>query len=170
MISHITYHDSHMEKLSGHITIAAVGKLKSVQFRFIQDDFLKRLGRYTDVQLVEVKDVVGKGVPDDVAMQKEGQALLKATEGVNRRIALISTGRPLDSIELAEFVRNQIGLYGRIAFLIGGPVGLSTEVLQNCQDSLSLSRLTFPHEIARLLLLEQLYRAGTIVAGESYHK
>ncbi|MCL4266158.1 MAG: 23S rRNA (pseudouridine(1915)-N(3))-methyltransferase RlmH [Anaerolineae bacterium] len=159
-----------MEKLSGHITIAAVGKLKSLQYRFIQDDFLKRLGRYTDMQLVEVKDVVGKGMPDEAAMQKEGLALLKATEGVNRRIALTSTGRQLDSLELAEFVRNQIGVYGRIAFLIGGPVGLSVEVLQNCQETLSLSRLTFTHEIARLLLLEQLYRAGTIIAGESYHK
>lgn len=159
-----------MEKLSGHITIAAVGKLKSLQYRFIQDDFLKRLGRYTDVQLVEVKDVVGKGMPDEAAMQKEGLALLKATEGVNRRIALTSTGRQLDSLELAEFVRNQIGVYGRVAFLIGGPVGLSVEVLQNCQETLSLSRLTFTHEIARLLLLEQLYRAGTIIAGESYHK
>lgn len=159
-----------MEKLSGHITIAAVGKLKSLQYRFIQDDFLKRLGRYTDVQLVEVKDVVGKGMPDEAAMQKEGLALLKATVGVNRRIALTSTGRQLDSLELAEFVRNQIGVYGRVAFLIGGPVGLSVEVLQNCQETLSLSRLTFTHEIARLLLLEQLYRAGTIIAGENYHK
>ncbi|GIK56839.1 MAG: 23S rRNA (pseudouridine(1915)-N(3))-methyltransferase RlmH [Chloroflexi bacterium] len=159
-----------MERLAGHITIAAVGKLKSLQYRFIQDDFLKRLGRYTDVQLVEVKDVVGKGLPDDMAMQKEGQALLKATESAGRRIILTSTGRLFDSLELAEFVRNQIGVYGRIAFLIGGPVGLSLEVRQNCQESLSLSRLTFPHEIARLLLLEQLYRAGTIIAGESYHK
>lgn len=159
-----------MERLAGHITIATVGKLKSLQYRFIQDDFLKRLGRYTDVQLVEVKDVVGKGLPDDVAMQKEGQALLKATESASRRILLTSTGRLFDSEELAEFVRNQIGVYGRIAFLIGGPVGLSVEVRQNCQEALSLSRLTFPHEIARLLLLEQLYRAGTIIAGESYHK
>lgn len=159
-----------MERLAGHITIATVGKLKSLQYRFIQDDFLKRLGRYTDVQLVEVKDVVGKGLPDEVAMQKEGQALLKATESATRRIALTSTGRLFDSEELAEFVRNQIGVYGRIAFLIGGPVGLSIEVRQNCQEALSLSRLTFPHEIARLLLLEQLYRAGTIIAGENYHK
>ncbi len=159
-----------MERLAGHITIAAVGKLRSLQFRFIQDDYLKRLGRYTDVQLVEVKDMVGKGHPDEVAMQKEGEALLKATEGVNRRIALVSTGRQVDSLELAEFVRNQIGVYGRMAFLIGGPLGLSLEVLQTCQDTLSLSRLTFPHEIARLLLIEQLYRAGTIIAGESYHK
>ncbi|HUM70962.1 MAG TPA: 23S rRNA (pseudouridine(1915)-N(3))-methyltransferase RlmH, partial [Chloroflexota bacterium] len=106
-----------MDKLSGHITIATVGKLKSLQYRFIQDDFLKRLGRYTDVQLVEVRDVVGKGLPDEAAVQKEGQALLKATELASRRIALTSTGRMFDSPELAEYVRNQIGVYGRIAFL-----------------------------------------------------
>jgi len=159
-----------MERLAGHITIAAVGKLKLLQFRFIQDDYLKRLGRYTDVHLIEVKDVVGKGFPDEVAIQKEGQALLKAAEGASRRIALMPTGRQLDSLELASFVRNQIGLYGRLAFVIGGPLGLSDEVLQECQETLSLSRLTFTHEIARLILLEQLYRAGTIVAGENYHK
>jgi 23S rRNA (pseudouridine1915-N3)-methyltransferase len=159
-----------MEKLSGQITITAVGKLKSLQFRFIQDDYLKRLQRYSKVELVEIKDVVGKGVPDAIAIEREGQQLLKATEHVTRRIALVSNGRQFDSPELADFVQKQIGLYGRIAFLIGGPLGLSAEVLQHCQETLSLSRLTFTHEIARLILLEQLYRAGTIVAGEAYHK
>lgn len=159
-----------MQRLSGHITIAAVGKIKRMQFRFIQDDYLKRLNRHTDVNLVEVKDAVGKGDPDGVAVEKEGERLLKATEEASRRIALVSTGLQLDSLELADFVQNQIGLYGRIAFLIGGPLGFSEAVLHNCQETLSLSRLTFTHEIARLLLLEQLYRAATIVAGEPYHK
>ena len=159
-----------MERLSGEITIAAVGRIKRLHFRFIQDDYLKRLKRYTKIELIEVKDVVGKGMPDRVAMEKEGKQLLKATEAANRRIALVSTGRHPDSLELVDFIRNQIGLYSRIAFLIGGPLGLSEEVLHHCQETLSLSRLTFPHEIARLLLLEQLYRSATIVAGESYHK
>ncbi len=159
-----------MERLSGHITLAAVGKIKRLQFRFIQDDYMKRLQRYTKIELVEVKDVVGKGTPDQVAIEKEGKQLLQATQKVHRRIALVSSGRQPDSVKLAKFVQNQIGLYSRIAFLIGGPLGLSDEVLNNCQETLSLSRLTFPHEIARLLLLEQLYRAATIIAGESYHK
>lgn len=159
-----------MRRLTGHITIAAVGKLKRLQYRFIQDDYVKRLNRYTDIKLVEVKDAVGKGFPDNVAIEREGEALLKATEKVNRRIALVPTGSQVTSEELAEFVLNQIGRYSRIAFLIGGPLGLSDDVLDNCQETLSLSKLTFPHEIARLLLLEQLYRSATIVAGESYHK
>lgn len=159
-----------MEKLSGHITIATVGKLKSIQYRFIQDDYLRRLQHYSTVELVETKDVVGKSVPDSVAIEREGQQLLKSTNQVSRRIALAPNGRQFDSLELANFVKNQIGLYNRIAFIIGGPLGLSTELLQQCQESVSLSRLTFTHEIARLILLEQLYRAGTIIAGESYHK
>lgn len=159
-----------MERLSGTIIIAAVGKLKGYHFRLIQDDYLKRLKRYTSVELIEVKDAVGKGMPDQVAIEKEGSRLLKATEKANRRIALVSTGRQLDNLELTDFISNQIGLYSRIALIIGGPLGLSTEVLQNCQETLSLSKLTFPHEIARLLLLEQLYRSATIVAGENYHK
>ena len=159
-----------MERLSGTITIAAVGKLKGLQFRFIQDDYLKRLKRYTKIELIEVKDVVGKGLPDQTAIDKEGKRLLKATESANRRIALVSTGRQLDSLELADFIRNQIGIYSHIALIIGGPLGLSNEVLNHCQETLSLSKLTFTHEMARVLLLEQLYRSGTIVAGESYHK
>lgn len=159
-----------MEKLSGQITIAAIGKLKSLQFRFIQDDYLKRLQRHTRLELVEMKDTVGRGLPDPVAIEREGQQLLKATEQANRRIALTPTGSQFNSLELAEFVKNQIGLYTHIAFLIGGPLGLSPDLLQNCQATLALSRLTFTHEIARLILLEQLYRAATIVAGEPYHK
>lgn len=159
-----------MERLSGRLTLAAVGKIKRRQFRLIQDDYLKRLKRYTTLNLVEVKDAVGKGQPDKVAVEKEGQQLLKATEKANRRIALVATGRQFDSVELAGFVQNQIGLYTHIALIIGGPLGLSAELLHNCQETISLSRLTFTHEIARLILLEQLYRAATIIAGESYHK
>ncbi len=86
-----------MERLSGHITIAAVGKIKRLQFRFIQDEYLKRLKRYTTINLVEVKDVVGKGSPDAVAIEREGQQLMKVTKSVKRRIALVSHGRQHDS-------------------------------------------------------------------------
>lgn len=152
------------------MTIATVGKLKSIQYRFIQDDYLRRLQHYSTVELVETKDIAGKNIPDSVAIEREGQQLLKATSGISRRIALAPNGRQFDSPELANFLKNQIGLYNRIAILIGGPLGLSPELLQQCQETVSLSRLTFTHEIARLILLEQLYRAGTILAGESYHK
>jgi len=159
-----------MARLSGTITVAAVGKLRAAHWRAAQQDYLKRLRRYTQVQLVEVKDAVGRGLPDAVAMQREGAALLTAAKDARRIIALHAAGKQMDSLQLAKFLRKQIEVYGRVAFLIGGPVGLSTEVLEACDDQFSLSALTFPHELARVMLLEQLYRAATILSGEKYHK
>lgn len=159
-----------MVRLTGKITLVAVGKLHGVYWRAAQQEYLVRLRRYTDVTLIEVKDVVGQGTPDGVAMQREGEALLAAARNARRVIALTATGRQMDSPQLAEFLRKQIEVYGSLAFLIGGPVGLSPDVLAACDETLSLSLLTFPHELARVVLLEQLYRAATIIGGEKYHK
>ena len=82
----------------------------------------------------------------------------------------MATGRLMDSATLAAFLQRQIETYGHLAFAIGGPVGLSDAVASACQETLALSPLTFPHELARVILLEQLYRAMTILKGESYHK
>ena len=157
-------------RLTGKIMIVAVGKLHGAYWRAAQQEYLARLRRYTDVTLIEVRDVVGRGTPDGVATQREGEALLAAAKDARRLIALTATGKQMDSPELAEFLRKQIEVYGSLAFLIGGPVGLAPEVVATCDDTLSLSSLTFPHELARVVLLEQLYRAATIIGGEKYHK
>ena len=157
-------------RLSGKIRIIAVGKLHGAYWRAAQQEYVARLRRYTDVKLIEVKDVVGRGMPDGVALQREGESLLVAAKDARRVIALTATGSPMDSPGLADFLQKQIEIYGSLAFLIGGPVGLSPEVLKSCDDRLSLSPLTFPHELARVILLEQLYRAATIINGEKYHK
>lgn len=159
-----------MAKLSGQITVTAVGKIKAKHWRAAQDEYLKRLSRYTTIKLVEVKDVVGRGRPDEAAMAQEGEALLKASANVRRRIALTPTGKLLGSETFARFVQKEVEAYGRIAFLIGGPLGFSPDLLAQCPVQISLSPLTFTHELARVILLEQLYRAATIVAGEKYHK
>jgi len=155
---------------TGKITLVAVGKLHSAYWRAAQQEYLARLRRYTDVKLIEVKDVVGRGIPDVQAMGREGEALLAASKDARRVIALSATGKQMDSPGLADFLQKQIEVYGSVAFMIGGPVGLSPEVLRTCDDTLSLSLLTFPHELARVILLEQLYRAATIIGGEKYHK
>lgn len=157
-------------RLTGKITLVVVGKLHGAYWRAAQQEYLARLRRYTDVTLIEVKDFVGQGMSDGVAMQREGEALLAAAKDARRLIALTVTGRQMDSPGLANFLRKQIEVYGSLAFLIGGPIGLSPEVLAACDDTLSLSLLTFPHELARVVLLEQLYRAATIIGGEKYHK
>ncbi|MCC6604632.1 MAG: 23S rRNA (pseudouridine(1915)-N(3))-methyltransferase RlmH [Anaerolineae bacterium] len=159
-----------MSRLNGRLTLAAVGKIKNKAWLAAQDDYVKRLGHYTTLNLVEVKDVVGRSIPDDVAMAREGEQLLQAAADSSRLVALTPTGKLVTSPNLAVWLQNRVEAYGRIAFLIGGPLGFSDDVLAACHEEISLSPLTFTHELARVLLLEQLYRACTILAGEQYHK
>ena len=157
-------------RLNGRLIIATVGKIKNKAWLVAQDDYVKRLGHYTTLDLIEVRDVVGRSIPDDVAMAKEGEQLLQAVADSQRLIALTPTGKLRSSPGLAAWLQKRVVDDGRIAFLIGGPLGFSDEVLAACHEEISLSPLTFTHELARILLLEQLYRACTIVAGEQYHK
>ena len=157
-------------RLNGRLTIATIGKIKNKAWLVAQNDYVKRLGRYTTVELVELKDVVGRSIPDGVAMVREGEQLLQAASNSHRLIALTPTGKMRSSPNLALWLQKRVVDYGRIAFLIGGPLGFSDEVLAACDEQFSLSPLTFTHELARVLLLEQLYRACTILAGEQYHK
>ena len=157
-------------RLNGRLTLATVGKIKNKAWLAAQADYVKRLGHYTSLELVEVKDVVGRSVPDGVAMAREGEQLLQAVADSHRLIALTPTGKLRSSPALAVWLQRQVVEYGRIAFLIGGPLGFSDDVLAACHEEISLSPLTFTHELARILLLEQLYRACTILAGEQYHK
>ncbi len=155
---------------SAKIVIAAVGKMRRHEWKTVQVDYLQRLKRYTDVQLVEVKDAVGHGFPDAVAMRREGEQLIKASTAARRRILLSADGKEMSSEGLAAFVQVQMETYDQIAFLIGGPLGFADEVREVADARLSLSRLTFPHEMARVIFLEQLYRAFTILRGHKYHK
>jgi 23S rRNA (pseudouridine1915-N3)-methyltransferase len=159
-----------MPFLAGHVGVAAVGKIRKSHWQAAQDDYAKRIARYTDFVFVEVKDSVGRGFPDSVAKQKEGELLLKAAADANRKIALTEVGRQMDSQRFARYLRRQVELYGRITFLIGGPLGFSDDVLAACDEQISLSPMTFPHEMARVILLEQIYRACTILNNEQYHK
>jgi len=155
---------------SDKVVVAAVGKLRRREWKTVQADYLQRLQRFTDVRLVEVKDAVGRGYPDAVAVRREGKQLLKVSEAAQRRILLTSDGDEMSSGRLATFVQAQMETYDQVAFLIGGPLGFADEVSKAADSRLSLSRLTFPHELARIVFLEQLYRAFTILRGHKYHK
>lgn len=155
---------------SGQIQLAAVGKMKTRHWLSAQQEYAGRIKRYVKFNLVEVKDVVGRGVPDGVAMVQEGEQLLKATAEFSRRIALTPDGKLYTSEAFSRLLRKELETYGRIAFLIGGPLGFSPEAMAACDRQVSLSPLTFTHELARVLFLEQLYRAFTIMRGEPYHK
>lgn len=158
-----------MPRAAGHLTVAAVGRLRERHWQTVQDDYAHRLSRYTDFQLVEVKDAVGRGLPDGVAMAREGEQLRAAAAGA-RLVLMTAAGREMTSPELAAWLGEQLERHGRLAFLVGGPVGFDPATTAAADEQLALSRLTLPHELARVVLLEQLYRAFTILRGEPYHK
>jgi len=147
------------------------GKTREVYLAEGVDDFRKRLARYAEVEIKTLKDVRPAGKPDGQIKKEEGEAILARLNPKALVIALDPGGRTLSSEELA----GQIGTWeagGRhhLTFLVGGALGLSPEVLARADFRLSLSRLTFTHEMARLILLEQIYRAFNIRAGTGYHK
>ncbi|OGR07075.1 MAG: hypothetical protein A2511_11125 [Deltaproteobacteria bacterium RIFOXYD12_FULL_50_9] len=136
------------------------------------EDFYKRLSRYVEIDIRVLKErKAGGSEPAAVVKEQEGRVLLSRITPGALLVALDPGGRQLDSEELAKQL-DQWEQDGRrlISFLIGGHLGLTSEVLARADFVLSLSRMTFTHEMTRLLLFEQLYRARTILAGTGYHK
>lgn len=133
-------------------------------------DFQRRLERYCQVRVKVVKERKGR-MADQVRIDTEGRDLLDQIEPKSFVVALDRTGRQLSSEALASLFQQWQGQNRRLAsFVIGGALGLSQEVLAAADLVLSLSMMTFTHEMARMLLLEQVYRAHTILAGTKYHK
>jgi 23S rRNA (pseudouridine1915-N3)-methyltransferase len=133
--------------------------------------YLNRLGQYARVQWVEVKPAPAtKGLTDAQIMAGEGMSVLARLPDKDCVLALDRRGKTYDSEGLAHRIESLASQHGRIAFVIGGHAGLSDEVLSRANERISLSQLTFTHEMSRLVLLEQLYRAMTILRGEKYHK
>jgi 23S rRNA (pseudouridine1915-N3)-methyltransferase len=134
--------------------------------------YLKRLQSYAQVEWIEVKPVrMTKGRPEEEILRLEGQALIRKRGPKDYLVALDRTGRQYGSEEFAGRLENvALNAGGGITFMIGGPLGLSGDVLAESDEILSLSTFTFTHEMSRVLLLEQIYRAFTILKGEKYHK
>ena len=152
-----------------HITILVPGKTKESYIQQGVDEFLKRLNRYTKATLIDIK-MRGKAAKSG-DKDLEADFLLERVPAGSYLVALDPNGQSLSSEQLAktiEELENQ-GT-GAMTFVIGGPLGLSEKVLSQASLVLSLSRMTFTHDMARLLLAEQLYRAYSINAGSGYHK
>ena len=150
--------------------LTAVGRVKNAALRDACEDYENRTRRYVKLEVLEVRDGGRTDRDADGARRKEADALLRAIPRGARVIALSRTGRSLSSVGLAE----RLGQWKRedrdVAFVLGGAHGLDATVLDAAESQLSLSSMTLPHELARLTLLEQLYRACTILKGEPYHK
>lgn len=143
-----------------HIHVLAVGKIKERGARELVDDYAKRIGRYATFHELELKDA---------GQDELVERFRKAIPARSRVIALEVEGRQLSSGELAKLVgRAEDTSVMHLVFLIGGSYGLPPEISRAADEQLSLSKLTLPHRLARLLLVEQIYRAFTILRGEPY--
>ncbi|MFC1837621.1 23S rRNA (pseudouridine(1915)-N(3))-methyltransferase RlmH [Thermodesulfobacteriota bacterium] len=148
-----------------------IGKTKEKYLSSGIEDFVKRLSHYLKVEIKTVKEArINKGEPANLLIEKESQALLQNVRG-DYLVCLDRSGKQLDSPGLAkQLERWEMQGIKKISFVIGGHLGLSATILKKANYILSLSPMTFTHEMSRMILLEQLYRACTIKAGEKYHK
>jgi 23S rRNA (pseudouridine1915-N3)-methyltransferase len=158
-----------------HISIIAVGKVREKYLTQGMEEYLKRLQRYATVSISEVGE---EQVPESLsaaeqqqAKQREGERLLKQVRENQYLIALALPGRQFTSEEFADHLQ-QLGLNSQsdLAFLIGGSLGLADAVLRRADLLLSFGKMTYPHQLMRLILLEQIYRGFKIMRGEPYHK
>lgn len=157
------------------IRILTVGKIKEKYLNAGIEEYAKRLSRYCKLTFLQVPD---EKTPDKASdalnrqiKETEGQRLMKHIREQDYVIALAIDGQMLDSVELSRKIQ-QLGVMGNssIAFVIGGSLGLSDEVLTRADYKLSFSKMTFPHQLMQMILLEQIYRSYRIMNNEPYHK
>ena len=157
------------------ITLVTVGKIKETYFTGAIKEYSKRLGRYCKLEILEAAD---EKTPDNASetvedgiRDKEGERILKYVRDDAYVVTLEIEGKLLTSEELAKKIEN-LGIQGtsHIIFIIGGSIGLGKEVLKRSDYALSFSKMTFPHQLMRVILLEQIYRSYRIISHEPYHK
>lgn len=157
------------------ITVITVGKIKEKYLKDAIAEYSKRLGKYCKLEIVEVADEKtpehASKTLEDLIRAKEGERILKYVKEDAYVVTLEIEGKQLTSEQLAAKIEN-LGVQGNshIIFIIGGSIGLGTEVLKRSDFALSFSKMTFPHQLMRVVLLEQIYRSYRIINGAPYHK
>lgn len=158
-----------------NITIVTVGKLKEKYLKMGIEEYAKRLGAYAKIEQIEVPDEKAPENLSDADMEivkrKEGERILSKIHPDAHVIALAINGKTRSSEELAAHL-NFLMTYGtsKIVFVIGGSLGLHDDVLKRSNEQLSFGKMTLPHQLMKLVLLEQVYRSFRIIKGEPYHK
>lgn len=158
-----------------NITFVTVGKMKEKYFRDAVAEYQKRLSKYCKLDIIEVADEKtpdkASEVLEDQIRQREAERILKNIKENAYCIALTIDGRKRDSVNLAEHIE-QLGLGGKsnLVFVIGGSLGLHDSVIKRADETLSFSDMTFPHQLMRVILIEQIYRCYRIINGQKYHK
>lgn len=158
-----------------NVTLVTVGKIKEKYFRDAISEYEKRLSRYCKLELIEVADEKtpdkASEVVEEQIKEKEAERILKYIKEDAYCIALAIEGKKTDSVGMANHME-QLALSGKsnLVYVIGGSLGLHRKVLQRANEKLSFSDMTFPHQLMKVILLEQIYRCYRIINGEPYHK
>lgn len=157
------------------ITVICVGKIKESYFRDAILEYSKRLSKYTTLEIVEVADEKTSENSSDreiaLIQDKEGKRILSHIKDGALCIALAIQGKKMDSVAFSDYIAKRMEEgKSQITFIIGGSLGLSEEVMKRCKYSVSFSDMTFPHQLMRVVLLEQIYRGFRILNHEPYHK
>ena len=149
------------------ITLITIGKIKEKYITEGIEDYLKRLSKYTKIELIELED---ESFDKTKTLKVEAEKILKRLNKKSYIITLEIEGKELSSVELSNLIDNTINNYTDITFIIGGSYGLDDSIKELSNYKLSFSKMTFPHQLFRLLFLEQLYRSFKILNNEQYHK
>lgn len=153
------------------IKLLAIGKTDNKQLQQLMDDYQKRLGHYIKFNLEIIPDIKNvKNLSEAQQKQKEGELILGKVSKSDALILLDENGKQMDSVGFSQYLQKHMNSgIKQLVFVIGGPYGFSKEVYQQGQGKLSLSKMTFSHQMVRLFFIEQLYRGFTILRNEPYH-
>lgn len=147
-----------------------VGKTTDSRIASLVDDYVERIGHYLPFEVVTIPELRGtRSLSQEQQKSAEGSLILRQLQPGDTLVLLDEHGREPRSVDLARWLEQKQQSARRLVFAIGGPYGFSPQVYQRAQEQLSLSRLTFSHQMVRLVFAEQLYRACTIIKGEPYH-
>ena len=158
------------------IKIIAVGKIKEKFYKEAIDEYLKRMQAYNRLEIIEVADEMAAETLSEKELEqvkeKEGERILGKISKEDYVVSLEIPGKQMDSIEFAKFIENEMaeGFGRNLVFIIGGSNGLAKEVSQRSNKKLSFGKMTYPHQLRRVILTEQIYRAYRIINGHPYHK
>ena len=150
------------------IKIICVGKIKEKYLKSAIEEYEKRLSKYTKLEIIELQDINNDNI--NIILEKEKELILNKINEKDYVITLEIEGKELSSVELSNKIDNIFLTNSNITFIIGGSYGLHNEIKQRSNFKLSFSKLTFPHHLFRVMLLEQIYRSYKILNNESYHK
>jgi len=152
------------------IKIIRIGKNKDKYISEAEEEFLKRLKPFFDMSIIDLREIsVSKTFTKDSAKNTEAEEIIKALDKDSVVIALDEKGKEFSSVEFSKIIQKHKDIGQNLTFIIGGPFGLTDEIRKKSQMILSFSKMTFTHQMIRILLLEQLYRAICIISGKEYH-